>query len=94
MYDYDMNRSGRTSKEADESSFFSPSAEIDIRIPHRASTRLSCLFHTVVEIVTVNVCVWNNRRYAHARIQKGGGTGGLDPPEICQRWSLAWMFDR
>ena len=62
--DYHTNRSGRTSKEADESPFFSPSAEIDIRIPHRASARLSCLFHTVVEIVTVNVCVWNNRRYA------------------------------
>ena len=55
---------GRTSKEADESPFFSPSAEIDICIPHRASACLSCLFHTVVEIVTVNVCVWNNRRYA------------------------------
>ena len=25
---------------------------------------LSCLFHTVVEIVTVNVCVWDNRSYA------------------------------
>ena len=57
-------RTGRASKEADESSFFSPSAEIDIRIPHRASTRLFCLFHKVVEIVTVNVCAWNNRRYA------------------------------
>ena len=62
--DYHTNRSGRTSKEADGSAFFSPSSEIDIRIPHRASTRLSCLFPTVVEIVTLNVCVWNNRRYA------------------------------
>ena len=62
--DYHTNRSGRTWKEADESPFFSPSAEIDIRIPHRASARLSCLFQTVVKIVTINVCVWDNRRYA------------------------------
>ena len=62
--EYHTNRYGRTSKEADESSFFSSSAEIDIRIPHRASACLSCLFHTVVEIVTVNVCVWDNRSYA------------------------------
>ena len=62
--DYHSNRSGWTSKEADESPFFTLSAEIDIRVPHRASTRLSCLFHTVVEIVTVNVCVWDNRWYA------------------------------
>ena len=62
--DYHTNMSGRTSKEANESSFFSPSAEIDIRIPQWASTRLSCLFHTVMEFVTVNVWVWNNRKYA------------------------------
>ena len=41
-----MYGSDRTSKEADESPFFSPSAEIDICIPHRASMRLSCLFHS------------------------------------------------
>ena len=31
----------------------------------------------------------------HARIQRGGGDRGPDPPnpEICQRWGLAWMFD-
>ena len=62
--DYHTNRSDRTSKEADESPFFSPSAKIDICIPHRASACLSCLFYTVVEIVTDIVCVWNNRRYA------------------------------
>ena len=51
--DYHTNRSGQASKEAYESSFFSPSAEINIRIPHRGSTHLSCLCYSVVEIVTV-----------------------------------------
>ena len=37
--DYHTNRSGRTSKEADKPSLFSLSAEIDVRIKHRASTR-------------------------------------------------------
>ena len=59
-----MIRSGRTSKKADDPDFFSLSAEIVIRIPYRASACLSCLFHTVFGIVTVNVCVWNNRRCA------------------------------
>ena len=38
--------------------------KLTCRIPHRASPCLSCLFHTVVEMVTVNVCVWDNRWYA------------------------------
>ena len=35
-----------------------------------------------------------NINVIHARIQRGDrGSGPPPPPEICQRWGLAWMFD-
>ena len=46
--DYHTNRSDRTSKDS---------------AYHSWRARATLVYFTVVEIVTVNVCVWNNRKY-------------------------------
>ena len=54
-----MNKLDRTSEEADESFVFSPLSEINVCILQYESMCFSYIFHAVVEIVTVNVCVQN-----------------------------------
>ena len=60
-------RTGRAGHQRKPMSRLSSLRQLKLTSAYRigpARACLSCLFHTVVEIVTVNVCFWNNRRYA------------------------------